>query len=107
MNSSISRQTLGDLLRRTRQRYPQKIAIRCGTTEWTYEEFDDTATRMACGLAALGIATGDRVAVLARNSHAFAALRFAVARLGAVLVPINFMLNATEAKFILEHSGAR
>ncbi len=106
MNSSISRQTLGDLLRRTRQRYPQKIAIRCGTTEWTYEEFDDTATRMACGLAALGVATGDRVAVLARNSHAFAALRFAVARLGAVLVPINFMLNATEAKFILEHSGA-
>ena len=33
---------------------------------------------------------GDRVAVLARNSHAFVALRFAVARLGAVLVPINF-----------------
>jgi fatty-acyl-CoA synthase len=106
MNSSISRQTLGDLLRRTRQRYPQKIAIRCGATQWTYEEFDDAATRMACGLAALGVATGDRVAVLARNSHAFAALRFAVARLGAVLVPINFMLNASEAKFILEHSGA-
>ena len=103
---SISRQTLGDLLRRTRQRYPKKVAIRCGTTEWTYEEFDDTATRIACGLAALGVATGDRVAVLARNSHAFAALRFGVARLGAVLVPINFMLNATEAKFILEHSGA-
>ena len=50
---------------------------------------------------------GDRVAILARNSHAFAAVRFAVARLGAVLVPINFMLNAEEARFILEHSGAQ
>jgi fatty-acyl-CoA synthase len=36
--------------------------------------------------------------VLARNSHAFAALRFALARLGAVLVPINFMLKAEECR---------
>ncbi|MBC7436045.1 MAG: acyl-CoA synthetase [Bdellovibrionales bacterium] len=105
--SPLNRQTLGDLLRRTRQRYPGKVAIRCGATEWTYAEFDDTANRLAAGLATLGIAVGDRVAVIARNSHAFAALRFAVARLGAVLVPINFMLNSAEANFILEHSGAR
>ena len=106
MTSVINRQTLGDLLRRTRQRHPGKIAIRCGSTEWTYTEFDDTATQLAAGLASLGVAAGDRVAVLARNSHAFAALRFAVARLGAVLVPINFMLNSKEANYILEHSGA-
>jgi fatty-acyl-CoA synthase len=106
MTSAINRQTLGDLLRRTRQRDPGKIAIRCGATQWTYAEFDDTATRLAAGLASLGVQMGDRVAVMARNSHAFAALRFAVARLGAVLVPINFMLNSTETKFILDHSGA-
>ena len=51
-------------------------------------------------------AKGDRVAVLARNSHAFAALRFALARLGAVLVPINFMLKADEVAYILRHAGA-
>jgi fatty-acyl-CoA synthase len=50
---------------------------------------------------------GDRVAVLARNSHGFAALRFALARLGAVLVPINFMLKADEVAYILRHAGAR
>src|SRR5690606_27231248 len=54
-----------------------------------------------------GIGRGDRVAILSRNSHAFAAMRFALARLGAVLVPINFMLNADEVGFILRHSGAR
>ena len=53
-----------------------------------------------------GVAKGTRVAVLARNSHAFAALRFALARLGAVLVPINFMLKADEVAYILRHAGA-
>jgi fatty-acyl-CoA synthase len=107
MNTDISRQTLGDLLRRTRLRFPNKLAIRCGSTDWTYAEFDDIVDRFATGLAAHGIEVGDRVAVISRNSHAFAALRFALARLGAVLVPINFMLSAGEAKYILEHSGAR
>ncbi len=107
LNPSINRQTLGDLLRRTAQRDPHKLAIRCGNTDWTYREFDDICNRFSAGLATLGIGVGDRVAVLARNSHGFAALRFAVARLGAVLVPINFMLNSTEANYILGHSEAK
>jgi fatty-acyl-CoA synthase len=106
MNPVISRQTLGDLLRRTALRHPGKPAIRCGSVEWTYAHFDDVCNRLGGGLAARGIEIGDRVAVIARNSHAFAALRFAVARLGAVLVPINFMLSAHEANYILQHSGA-
>lgn len=60
----------------------------------------------AAGLAARGVRKGTRVAILARNSHPFAALRFALARLGAILVPINFMLKAEEAAFILRHAGA-
>ena len=44
--------------------------------------------------------------MLARNSHAFVAMRFALARLGAVLVPINFMLKAEEVAYILRHAGA-
>ena len=107
LNLSVKRQTLGDLLRRTAQRDPHKLAIRCGSTDWTYREFDDVCNRFAAGLATLGVGVGDRVAVLARNSHGFAALRFAVARLGAVLVPINFMLNSTEANYILAHSEAK
>src|SRR5690606_36633060 len=79
----------------------------CGEVRWTYREFDRIVNRLANGLAAGGIAKGDRVAILSRNSHAFAAMRFALARLGAVLVPVNFMLNADEVAFILRHSGAR
>jgi len=106
MDSSIRRQTLADLLRRSARRHPQRIAIACGDTRWTYAEFDALCSRLAAGLAQHGLQPGERVAVLARNSHGFAALRFALARFGAVLVPINFMLKADEAAFILRHSGA-
>ena len=107
MESMIGRQSLGDLLRRTARRTPDKPAVVCGDTTWTFAQFDALCTRLAAGLAGIGVTKGERVAILARNSHAFCAMRFALARLGAVLVPVNFMLNAEEVAFILRHSGAR
>ena len=106
MHPAIRRQTLSDLLTRSAARAPDKLAIACGDVRWSYAEFDALATRVAAGLARMGVAKGTRVAVLARNSHAFAALRFGLARLGAVLVPINFMLKAEEVAYILRHAGA-
>src|SRR6185295_10476328 len=87
-------------------RRPDKPAIRCGNTAWSWREFNDVVSRLAAGLHGESVRAGERVAVIARNSHAFAALRFALARLGAVLVPVNFMLNADEAAYILRHAGA-
>ena len=107
MDSAIRRQTLADLLRRSAKRAPHKTAIICGATRWSFAEFDEVTDRLAAGLARQGVAKGSRVAVLARNSHAFAALRFALARLGAVLVPINFMLKAEEVAYILRHAQAQ
>ncbi len=103
----VRRQTIADALHRTALRLPNKTAIVCGSTTWTYADFDALVNRLAAGLAHLGVAEGDKVAVLARNSHGFAALRFALARRGAVLVPINFMLKADEVAYILRHAGAR
>ncbi|WP_315783223.1 acyl-CoA synthetase [Bradyrhizobium sp. SZCCHNPS1003] len=107
MDSIVRRQTLGDLLRRSAARTPTKTAVICGEISWTYAEFNAIVDRLAAGLAAQGVGKGERVAILARNSHAFAALRFALARLGAVLVPINFMLKPEEVAYILNHAGAR
>ena len=103
----VRRQTIADALRRTALRLPRKTGIVCGSTTWTYAEFDALVSRLAAGLASIGVAEGDKVAVLARNSHGFAALRFALARRGAVMVPINFMLKADEVAYILRHAGAR
>jgi len=107
MTAIARRQCLADLLRRSAARAPDRLAIVCGETRWTYAEFDALVSRLAAGLASVGVQPGDRVAALARNSHAFAALRFALARMAAVFVPVNFMLNAKEVAFILGHAGAR
>jgi fatty-acyl-CoA synthase len=99
--------SIGDLLRRAAGREPNKPALACGSVSWSFVELDAICNRLARGLNDLGVKKGDRLAVLSRNSHAFAALRFAVARIGAVLVPINFMLNPDEINFILKNSGAK
>lgn len=105
---ALARQeTLSALLRRSARRYGDSVALVCGHVSWTYRQLDTMADRACAGLARMGIQPGDRVAIMARNSHAFVALRFGAARLGAVLVPINFMLTATEVGYILSHSGAR
>jgi fatty-acyl-CoA synthase len=104
MDSAIRRQTIADLLHRTAKRYPNKPGLICGGTCWTFTEFNGIVDRVATGLRGQGVGHGSRVAVLARNSHAFAVLRFALARLGAVLVPINFMLKAEEVAYILRHA---
>lgn len=100
------RQSLSAMLRRTALRHRDRPAIICGEVQWSYAEFDAMVDRLATGLAAMGTTKGDRVAILARNSHAYMVVRFAVARIGAILVPVNFMFKADEARYILDHSGA-
>lgn len=88
---------------------PGRTALVCGEVRWSYAELDAVVERVAQGLRGIGVGAGDKVAILARNSHAFtlSAMRFAIARAGAVLVPVNFMLNADELAYILGHCGAR
>jgi fatty-acyl-CoA synthase len=105
--STARRQTIAHLLRRTARRDPGKTAVICGEVSWSYREFDAICDKLARALAEMGVAVGDKVAILARNSHAFVAMRFAIARVGAVLVPVNFMLRPEEMAYILRHSGAR
>jgi fatty-acyl-CoA synthase len=107
MDASLRRQTLADTLRRSAARFPDRIGLACGGTRWTYRELHAVCERLGGGLAARGIRRGDKVAMLARNSHGFVALRYALMRLGAVMVPINFMLQPDDVAFILDHSGAR
>ncbi|MEJ8279606.1 acyl-CoA synthetase [Pseudonocardia spirodelae] len=101
------RHALGDLLHRTAIRHPDKTAVVDGDVRWTFAEFDAAVNRCAAALAGAGLVKGDRLALLSHNCHQFGVLVFATARLGVVLVPVNFMLNAEEIAFILDHSGAR
>ncbi|ONI80978.1 acyl-CoA synthetase [Actinosynnema sp. ALI-1.44] len=98
--------SVGDLLRRTARRCPDKTAVVAGDLRVTYAEFDVAVNRAAHALAARGLAKGDRLALLSHNCWQYAVLTYATARLGVLLVPINFMLTADEIAYILRHSGS-
>ncbi|OGA30460.1 MAG: long-chain fatty acid--CoA ligase [Betaproteobacteria bacterium RIFCSPLOWO2_02_FULL_68_150] len=73
----------------------------------SYAQFSERVLSTARGLAASGIAPGDRVGVMATNSARYVVLFFALARLGAVMVPVNPEFGVREAGYILQHSGVR
>ncbi len=103
---SARRHRLGDLLWRSAARTPKKTAIVYGGLRQTFAELDDVVNRTANALADRGVSKGDHIAMLSHNNHAFVVVRFALARLGAVMVPINFMLNASEVAYILDNAEA-
>ena len=99
-------QSLSGMLRAAAGLYADRTAILWGGTRWSYARFDDIVDDLGRGLKAAGVVPGARVAAIARNNHGFVALRFALARIGAVFVPVNFMLMEQDARYILDHSGA-
>lgn len=98
------RNTLGDILRRSRMRYPDKIALQFEEEVLTYSELDQLVNQAAHTFLANGLQKGERVAVLSRNSMDFVILNFALAKAGLIMVPINFMLNTSDVAFILGHA---
>lgn len=103
---AIFENSLSTLLRRSARRVPEKTAVVYRHLRQSYRELDETTDRMAAALSRRGVRKGDRIAILSHNHHAFVVVQFALARLGAIMVPINFMLNAEEVAYILGHAGA-
>lgn len=99
------RNTLGDLLHRTWQRHPEKVALVYEDERLTYRAFNARVNETAHAFAEDGVEHGTMVAVLSRNSMDFAVVNFALARLGAVMVPVNYMLTGTDIAYILSHAG--
>ena len=72
----------------------------------TYAELNAQCNRAAHALRRRGVRPGDRVAVLARNCPEYVWLYFALAKLGAVLVPVNFWYRSGEIEYTLRQSGS-
>jgi len=82
-------------------------AIVCGSTRYTWDEFEQRTDALARGLASLDIQRGDRVAVLMLNCHRYLEIYYACARMGAVIVPLNIRLARQEIVFILNDSECK
>ncbi|GAB3061069.1 acyl-CoA synthetase [Virgibacillus ainsalahensis] len=99
-----NRNTLGDLLARTRDRMPEKFAIAYNDLRLNYRELDNLVNQTAHGFLADGMKKGDMITVMSKNSLDFVVVNFALARIGAVMIPINYMLAAEDVNYILEHA---
>ena len=73
----------------------------------TFDQYKRRVDALAAGLHKAGIAKGDRIGVLAKNSLESFALFGAAAALGAIVVPVNWRLSPDEIAFILKDSGPR
>lgn len=96
--------TTAQLLDHVAQAHPDRPMILTDERTYTYAEVAALSSRLAAGLHAIGVGTGDHVAVDMANFPHAVALKFAVARLGAVSVSINFMLRHEELGYVLGQS---
>lgn len=94
-------------LRRARQFHSDKAAVHDGDRIITYAQFADRVARAANALRSLGIANGDRVAVLMLNSPAYLELYHATALARVMIVPINIRWNLDDILFSLKDSSTR
>ncbi|RDI44445.1 acyl-CoA synthetase [Nocardia mexicana] len=86
---------------------PDRVALMQDERQLTYRELEARAVWLAHGLREHGVERGDRVAYLGWNSIALVEILFAVAKLGAVMVPLNTRLAAPETSYILADCAPR
>ena len=108
-NSPLSFEALTPtaFLRRSATVYPDKTAVIDGDQRWTYAQLFDRCTRLAGALRDAGVQAGERVAVLAPNTHVLLEAHYGVPFAGAVLVALNMRLTAADLTYIIEHSDAK
>lgn len=101
--------TLGELLELQTYQYGTQecLVIPWTGARWTYNELNQQSSFLAQALLDMGIGVGDRVAIMAGNCEQYAAVFFAVAKIGAILVILNNTYTPSEAKFGLSFSGSK
>ena len=101
-----SPQSLGELLSQAAERYGDAVAIDLFERgqRISYAAWDDQASRLANGFRGIGIRQGMHVGVVLPNIMAFPVTWMALARMGAVMVPINPRYTPTELHYVIENA---
>lgn len=96
-----------DFLKRALTVYGDCEAIVSGDLRLTYRQLGDRVNRWAHAMRTLGVEKGDRVAIISQNSHRMIEGFFGAPLIGAILMPINFRLVASDFEYILNHAEAK
>src|SRR5688500_8591750 len=83
---------------------PERPFVLYGDTTWSWQAFEDEIRKAALLLIERGIVKGDRVAVMGRNSDGHVLMLFALARIGAIMVPVNPEFGIEETRYVLHHA---
>jgi len=98
---------IGDLLVRSANKFPHKLAVVSETRSATFQELNDRVNRLANWLLDSGLRKGDRIGVLVHNGHQFLELYFASAKTGVIFCPYNNHFKQSELKDIIDYSTPR
>jgi fatty-acyl-CoA synthase len=98
---------LGNTLRRTAHKYPDRVALVSHEGErLTYHQLDRMSNRFANALVKLGIKKGEHIATLFLNCNEQLIAFFGILKIGGVVLPVNVRLAAPEMHWILDHSDS-
>jgi long-chain acyl-CoA synthetase len=95
------------LLIESAERRPEHLAIRFLNRTITYEELNRFVDRLSHGLIRAGLCAGDVCVLMMPNSIEWVVVYYALAKVGAVVLPVNFLYRAGELEHIFKDSGAR
>jgi acyl-CoA synthetase (AMP-forming)/AMP-acid ligase II len=98
---------LGQNLKVNAKKFPNNICLKDDRRSYTYPETNRRVNQLANSLLALGLAKGDKVAVLLENSIEIVEIFLATAKTGLVIVPINFRLISDDVHYIVDNSDAK
>jgi fatty-acyl-CoA synthase len=99
--------TLSGWLDHCAEHYGERPMVLADDRQLSYTDIATESRRLADGLAALGVQPGDRVAMVMANYPEFVAIKFAIARTGAIAVPLNYLYRGDELRFVLQDAGPR
>ena len=99
--------SIGGVLRFQAQEQPDAVVFTFEGDEMTYAALDAGSNRAAQALASKGVRKGDRIAYMGKNSHLYFEILVGAAKLGAVLVPVNWRLAPPEVAYILNDCQAK
>ena len=102
----FDKQTIGDLLNQAADRFGPREALMYEGRRWTFAEFRDEVDRVARALINLGVQPGDKVSLWMPNRADWLFLFGAIAKIGAVIVPINTRFRTGDMEYLVQHSDS-
>ena len=95
------------VIKRNARALKDRIALISGDQRISYRQFLENVDRLACGLIEVGLERGDRIGVLALNSLEYVYLYGAAAKIGAIMLPINWRLNPQEVEYVVSDGSPK